>query len=528
VRDNRRGFAVTPLLSRWPRYLALVGSAASRIVTTATISNLVAITWIVISLAILVLIVQELAGEAITIEPIAVPKALADTGYTAEVASHRLRDALQRDAGAGANQVSLLSDDASNGFRVLTIAARDEMPPDFVVPQLGLSVGAIVSSIRSVLHVRGGQVISGELLFHGKYALRVRVDNRQVFASEFESDNPDDLLAKAAPALLQQIEPYLDAILEYHDNPDQGLLKADDIIAHYQKSDANVQGAYVLKGNHWLLHSNYAEAENMFRKAISSNWSAPIPHNQLGLVLQYQGKSDDAMAQFQRVVGIDPHSWLGYNNIGWVLSSAGKVDQAIANYRHSIELNPRYALAYNNLALALGREGHPDQAIAEYRRAILVEPKYLYAHWNLAAALLSQRDFDGAIGEYRSALDCTKDTRQRAILHTSVGDVLMDEAAGDSKKRDEAIVEYTRALDIDPTYSWAHYNLGLVLRAQGKLDDAITEFGSAVQHANDASAKKTAEDDLAKAMQAKEAAAPTQAAAEAATPPPESIPSVAK
>ena len=206
-----------------------------------------------------------------------------------------------------------------------------------------------------------------------------------------------------------------------------------------------MQGAYVLKGNHWLLHSNYAEAERMFRKAISSNWSAPIPHNQLGLVLQYQGKSDDAMAQFQRVVGIDPHSWLGYNNIGWVLSAAGKVDQAIANYRHSIELNPRYALAYNNLALALGREGHPDQAIAEYRRAILVEPKYLYAHWNLAAALQSQRDFDGAIGEYRSALDCTKDTRQRVILHTSVGDVLMDKAAGVSVKLDEAIVEYTRA-----------------------------------------------------------------------------------
>ena len=528
MRDNRRGFAVAPLPSRWPQYLAFVRSAASWIAKTATISNLVAISWIAVSLAILVLIGQELTGDAITIEPIAVPKALADIGYTPEVASHRLRDALQRDAGAGANQVSLLSDDASNGFRVLTIAARDEIPPDFVVPQLGLSVGAIVSSIRSVLHVRGGRVISGELLFRDKYALRVRVDDRQVFASEFESDNPDDLLDKAAPGVLQQIKPYLNAILEYHDNPDQGLLKADDIIAHYQASDANVQGAYVLKGNHWLRHGNLAEAEKMFRKAISSNWSAPIPHNQLGLVLQYQGKSDDAMAQFQRVVGIDPQSWLGYNNIGWVLSANGKVDQAIANYRRSIELNPRYALAYNNLALALGREGLTDQAIAEYRRAILVEPKYLYAHWNLAAALRKQRDLAGAIGEYRSALDCTKDARQRATLHTSVGDVLMDQAAGASDKLDDATVEYTRALDIDPTYSWAHHNLGLVLRAQGKLDDAITEFRSAVQHASDASAKKTAEDDLANAMQAKEATAPKQAAAEPAAPTPEQSPSSAK
>ena len=138
---------MAPLPSRWPQYLAFARSAVGWIAKAATISNLVAISWIVVSLAILLLIVQELTGDAITIEPIAVPKTLADIGYT-EVASHRLRDALQRDAGAGANQVSLLSDDKSNGFRVLTIAARDEMPPDFVVPQLGLSVGAIVSSIR--------------------------------------------------------------------------------------------------------------------------------------------------------------------------------------------------------------------------------------------------------------------------------------------------------------------------------------------------------------------------------------------
>src|ERR1700752_1002391 len=73
-----------------------------------------------------------------------------------------------------------------------------------------------------MLHVRGARVISGELLFRDKYALRVRVDDRQVFASEFESDNPDDLLSKAAPWGLKKIQPYLNAILEYHDNPGSG------------------------------------------------------------------------------------------------------------------------------------------------------------------------------------------------------------------------------------------------------------------------------------------------------------------
>jgi tetratricopeptide (TPR) repeat protein len=114
------------------------------------------------------------------------------------------------------------------------------------------------------------------------------------------------------------------------------------------------------------------------------------------------------------------------------------------------------------------------------------------------------------------------------MLHTSVGDVLMDKATTASDQLDDAIVEYTRALDIDPTYSWAHHNLGLVLRAQGKLDQAISEFRSAVQQVSDASAKKTAEDDLANAMQAKAAAAPKQAAAGGTTPAPEQAPPAAK
>ena len=48
------------------------------------------------------LIVQELQNDLVTIEPIAVPKALSDIGYTPEVAGYRLRDALNAYAGAPA------------------------------------------------------------------------------------------------------------------------------------------------------------------------------------------------------------------------------------------------------------------------------------------------------------------------------------------------------------------------------------------------------------------------------------------
>ena len=40
---------------------------------------------------------------------------------------------------------------------------------------------------------------------------------------------------------------------------------------------------------------------------------------------------------------------------------------------------------------------------------------------------------------------------------------------------------YRRAMIDDPTFSWPHNNLGLVLKAQGDVDDAIEEFRTAIR-----------------------------------------------
>lgn len=49
-----------------------------------------------------------------------------------------------------------------------------------------------------------------------------------------------------------------------------------------------------------------------------------------------------------------------------------------------------------------------------------------------------------------------------------------------SGKRDEARQLFERALEIDPNYVTAHFNLAVIARLEGRLDDAI-------KHATDAS-----------------------------------------
>ena len=157
-----------------------------------------------------------------------------------------------------------------------------------------------------------GHAISGELTRQdGKYALRVRVDGRQVFSSGFEAENPDDLMTNAAPGVMEIIRPAAHAMARYRDRNEEGLLRAEQIIARYKKSDINVQWAYLLKGKHALGRDNYQRADDMFSNAVSSNRNNEQPHMQLGVALLRQGKPDDAIKQFRRVLAINPKSALG-------------------------------------------------------------------------------------------------------------------------------------------------------------------------------------------------------------------------
>jgi tetratricopeptide (TPR) repeat protein len=442
------------------------------------------------------LLVQELRSDLITIEPIAVPKTLSESGYTPEVAGYRLRDALNIYAGAPApgndgtklnpNLDSLANDDDSlkSNFD-LNISAENELP-DIVVPQIGLSVRAIAASIRSALGMTG-HAISGELTRKdSKYALRLRIDGRQVSGRDYEAENPDELMTQAASDVMEIIRPAAHAMARYREQKkEEALLKANEIIAHYDKSDVNVQWAYLLKGNYALEQRNYREADQMFSNAVSSNRNSEQPHMQLGISLLRQGKPNDAVRKFRDVLAINPKSAIAYNNIGVALATQAnlgnaktdpaKLDQAIAEYQRAIDAEPGYVLPYNNLGLALFYRDKIDEAIKQYRSAIEITPNYLLARWNLAFAL-KKNNFEGAVTEYRAAIKLAADPQQRAMLHTFLGDLLAE--PGENSNVKAAILEYQRAIEIN-CYGWAHNNLGLIWTSEGKNDDAIVEFEKA-------------------------------------------------
>ena len=46
---------------------------------------------------------------------------------------------------------------------------------------------------------------------------------------------------------------------------------------------------------------------------------------------------------------------------------------------------------------------------------------------------------------------------------------------------DEALEQYRKALELQPSYAEAHNNLGLLLARRGQLDEAIAQFQKALE-----------------------------------------------
>jgi tetratricopeptide (TPR) repeat protein len=154
-----------------------------------------------------------------------------------------------------------------------------------------------------------------------------------------------------------------------------------------------------------------------------------------------QGQTALAMSSLQEATGLNPRMALYHDTLGMLLLDLGRIDQAVAELNKSVDLDPHRGDTYFHLGTALAEARRWDGAVAAYRKAI-AQPSLTvtdYAHQNLGLALFH-------LGRYREAEDALR-----------------------------------FALSVDPDLQAAYYNLGLVLTAEKRPDEAKAFFRRASQ-----------------------------------------------
>jgi tetratricopeptide (TPR) repeat protein len=133
------------------------------------------------------------------------------------------------------------------------------------------------------------------------------------------------------------------------------------------------------------------------------NRRAAIDHLNRGTKELAAGDLDDALAEFNRAIELDPNYSASYFNRGLVRKRQANYDGAISDFTKAIELNP-IAEAYLDRGAARKDNGDREGAISDYTKAIELNPKNAKSHANRGMIMLLQGRDAAAQKELDTAL----------------------------------------------------------------------------------------------------------------------------
>jgi tetratricopeptide (TPR) repeat protein len=221
----------------------------------------------------------------------------------------------------------------------------------------------------------------------------------------------------------------------------------------------------------FIQKREYGSAEPLLRKVVADDPSNYEAWFDLGFAENGMGRVDESIAAYRKSVAAKPDVFESNLNLGLQLAKTGQ-PEAEQFLRAATQLKPTSHIAegHERAWLSLGHvleTTKPEEAIAAYRKAEVLEPKDAEPH--LSAGVLLEKDGKSseAIEEYKQAL--TLDPASDAT--TALANIYMR-----GRRFPEAEEYLRKVVAAHATDASAHIQLGRVLAAQGKNDDAIAEL----------------------------------------------------
>lgn len=462
------------------------------------------------------------------IEPLHLPEALEDYGYSAEVGAYRLRDALVSIADTATDLEAFSSTDSPEAAVFLPIT--EEL--SFEIPRLEWSFRSTVLLARRFLRVHelriAGEFVcppdGGERPCSSRETIQMRLrifkPDGSMKLIEMPAIGQQDLtnyFLRAALGVLDEIDPYTVAryalALSLDARNPEDPAPAEVPTAPDNDRDAESAGLSIAEGMD--ADSLLAQAERVARKvAHPSHEHYAYGLEMLGLIayrrtlLTDEEEADiqlygDADLWFRRAIeeASDLQKRQIYNSWGFVtrrnslLEDTERTKLAIRRYDMAIHHGARHSRVFNNRGFANRRVGNNAAAERDYTRAIALDPDYFQAYNNRGAVRRRLCKFEEAASDYQRATELKPDYR---VAYANLGYLLSrwqryDEAEAAYRKAVAAITPETRKRTQATTYlNWGvhAYRHSRKLRTDNEESKAELRLAEAEDRLNEALARR--------------------------------------
>ena len=189
----------------------------------------------------------------------------------------------------------------------------------------------------------------------------------------------------------------------------------------------------------------FEQAETVWTQLTEALPDQPAVWSNRGNVRVSQNKIDDAIADYDRAIGLDPLQPDAYLNRGAAYEARGEWQKAIADYNRVLKISPDDPAAYNNRGNAKGGQGDWAAALADYEQSITIQPSFSLGYANYGIALFEVGNRDRSIQVLKSL----------ARKYPNFADVraALTAALWETGQRGEAESQWAAARGLDRRYS---------------------------------------------------------------------------
>lgn len=212
---------------------------------------------------------------------------------------------------------------------------------------------------------------------------------------------------------------------------------------------------------------NSEKAIDLLRQAIDSDPDFALAHLNLGHLLSVKGHTREAIFHFSEASRLNPTDIEALFEQARLLKEDGQTEQALAIYDRIVGINdtdPRGHRGRGSILATKGDDAKEDAAAA-MRKAVELAPD---DHITVLhkATVLAELDFnDEAATAFERALELFPDDPETLFSFANL--------VRDRGETQRAVDLFSRAIEINPDYAAAYSNLGNILSEEALLEEAI-------------------------------------------------------